>query len=112
MSSVDTRHFAQKVSFGRSVLCGPLGISAFSAFNRHFYSGGRKIHRGPKRRRIRYATLRTAVYRDGFRLECDSGLSPMRSLLLAVLAAYLIAAIYSVLAFVYNRSSIQRCAEL
>jgi ABC-type uncharacterized transport system permease subunit len=38
-------------------------------------------------------------------------LSPMRSLLLAVLAAYLIAAIHSILAFVNKRRSLQRVAE-
>src|SRR5215213_9271708 len=36
---------------------------------------------------------------------------PMRSLLLAVLAAYLIAAIHSILAFVNKRRSLQRVAE-
>ncbi len=44
-------------------------------------------------------------------LECESGLSPMRSLLLAVLAAYLIAAIHSILAFVNKRRSLQQVAE-
>src|ERR1041384_8651712 len=38
-------------------------------------------------------------------------LSSMRSLLLAVLAAYLIAAIHSILAFVNKRRSLQRVAE-
>lgn len=38
-------------------------------------------------------------------------LSPMRSLLLVVLAAYLIAAIHSILAFVNKRRSLQRVAE-
>lgn len=37
--------------------------------------------------------------------------SPMRSLLLAVVAAYLIAAIHSILAFVNKRRSLQRVAE-
>src|SRR5215212_1788625 len=36
---------------------------------------------------------------------------PMRSLLLAVLAAYLIAAIHSILAFVNKRRTLQRVAE-
>ena len=35
----------------------------------------------------------------------------MRSLLLAVLAAYLIAAIHSILAFINKRRSVQRVAE-
>src|SRR5688572_28763938 len=44
-------------------------------------------------------------------LKCDAGFTLMRSLLLAVLAAYLIAAIYSILAFVNKRRSLQRVAE-
>ena len=44
-------------------------------------------------------------------LKCDLYSSAMRSLLLAVLAAYLIAAIHSILAFVNKRHSLQRVAE-
>jgi len=39
-----SRCFAQKVSFGNSLLCGPLRISAFSAFNGHSYAEA--VHRG------------------------------------------------------------------
>ena len=45
------------VSFGRSLLCGPLCSSAFSAFNRHLYAEAAEIHRAPQRKQIRYATF-------------------------------------------------------
>ena len=69
-------------------------------------------HEYPERPRFILCLLCLFVARLLFVLLCGyNAISPMRSLLLAVVAAYLIAAIHSILAFVNKRRSLQRVAE-